>query len=149
MLTASNPVPLEGETLCLKLVPDTVEGKVTYHNQLMQACGLSLRELAAAMEAAEVLQLQVRYPQHLHPSFLLFWGLPCLSRMRVNLKVPPSVELYLYPVFSRMIFHALKQRIFNSGRSWCETYLKHALGICLQASTIKINGPLDNLQYKK
>ena len=133
---------------CSRL-PDTVEGKVTYHNQLMQACGLSLRELSAAMEAAEVLQLQVRYPQHLHPSFLLFWGLPCLSRMRVNLKVPPSVELYLYPGFSRMIFHALKQRVFNPGRSWCETYLKHALGICLQASTIEINGPIDNLQYKK
>lgn len=147
MLTASNPVPLEGESLCLKLVPDTAEGKVTYHNQLMQACGLSLRELAAAMEAAEVLQLQVRYPQHLHSSFLLFSGMLFFSRMRV--KVPPSVELYLYPGFSRMIFNALKQRIYNSGRSWCETYLKHALGICFLASTIEINGPIDNLQYKK
>eukprot|EP00434_Breviolum_minutum_P014258 symbB.v1.2.012571.t1/scaffold873.1/size155814/5 len=27
VLTASNPVPLEGESLCLKLVPDTAEGK--------------------------------------------------------------------------------------------------------------------------
>lgn len=53
VLTAPNPVPLEGETLCLKLVPDTAEGKVKYHNQLMQACGLSLQELVAAMEAAE------------------------------------------------------------------------------------------------
>ena len=42
---------MEGETLCLhaQVIPDTSDGKVRYHNDLMKACGLTLRELIAAM----------------------------------------------------------------------------------------------------
>ena len=48
----SSILQLQGETLCLKVVPDTAQGKVKYHNELMRACGLTLRELVAAMEKA-------------------------------------------------------------------------------------------------
>ena len=46
-----NLLRLEGETLCLhaQVIPDTSDGKVRYHNDLMKACGLTLRELIAAM----------------------------------------------------------------------------------------------------
>ena len=45
---------LDGEILCLKMIPDTAAGKVAYayHNDLMRACRLSLRELIAAMDKA-------------------------------------------------------------------------------------------------
>ena len=43
---------LDGEILCLKMIPDTSAGKVAYHNDLMRACRLSLRELIAAMDKA-------------------------------------------------------------------------------------------------
>ena len=45
---------LDGETLCLKVIPDTSEGKVKYHNELMKACGLNLRDLVAAMQKQAV-----------------------------------------------------------------------------------------------
>ena len=48
----SSILQLQGETLCLKVIPDTAQGKVKYHNELMRACGLTLRELVAAMEKA-------------------------------------------------------------------------------------------------
>ena len=44
-----NLLRLEGETLCLQFIPGTSDGKVRYHNDLMKACGLTLRELIAAM----------------------------------------------------------------------------------------------------
>jgi len=39
-----NLLRLEGETLCLhaQVIPDTSDGKVRYHNDLMKACGLHL-----------------------------------------------------------------------------------------------------------
>ena len=43
---------LDREILCLKMIPDTAAGKVAYHNDLMRACRLSLRELIAAMDKA-------------------------------------------------------------------------------------------------
>ena len=46
-----NLLRLEGETLCLhkQVIHDNSDGKVRYHNDLMKACGLTLRELIAAM----------------------------------------------------------------------------------------------------
>ena len=41
---------LDGQTLCLKMIPDTAASKVAYHNDLMRARRLSLRELIAAMD---------------------------------------------------------------------------------------------------
>eukprot|EP00435_Cladocopium_sp_Y103_P044055 s1844_g12.t1 len=55
-----NILQLDGETLRLKAVPDTSEGKVKYHNELMKACGLTLRELAATMFKASEKQSEGR-----------------------------------------------------------------------------------------
>ena len=55
-----NLLRLEGETLCLhaQVIPDTSDGKVRYHNDLMKACGLTLRELIAAMNKTTVRHLR-------------------------------------------------------------------------------------------